>query len=157
MLTRDLNLKPWNSLTPRPPMSHNTLSPNEISQSSQYIFKYLTHNNLCQNYTLQLWNIRHLKHQKTQQTLTSLPPKVSHHILLLILLLQLCEISLDPGVAGQQVLGCIQNLFSLTAGQQQLVGTLPHSHLKVKLFLYAGVLHRPQIRGSQMIHCQYRQ
>lgn len=100
---------------------------------------------------------RHLKHQKTQQTHTPLPPKVSHHVLLLILLLQLCEISLDPGVAGQQVLGCIQNLFSLTAGQQQLVGTLPHSHLKVKLFLYAGVLHRPQIHGSQMIHYQYRQ
>lgn len=76
--------------------------------------------------------------QKTEKSL--LPPEFSHHILLLFLLLQLCEVGLDPGVAGQQILGGIENLFSLTAGKEQLVGTIPHSYLKVKLFLYVSAL-----------------
>ena len=76
----------------------------------------------------------------------SLPPDCSHHVLLLFLPLQLGEVSLDPSVAGLQVLGGVKNLISLTAGEEQLVGTLSHSHLKVQLFLNVSVLLGHNIR-----------
>lgn len=69
-----------------------------------------------------------------------LPSRRSHHALLLFLPLQQSLISLDPGIAGQEVLGSVKNLFSLTASQQKLVGALSHSHLKVKLRLHTCVL-----------------
>lgn len=80
----------------------------------------------------------------------------SHHVLLLFLLLQQWEISLDPGIAGQQVLGGIKNLFPLTAGEQQLVGTLTHSYLKVELFLCVRLLvgQNTQRRKIKHVKCQ---
>lgn len=76
----------------------------------------------------------------TQRASNSSPRGRSDHLLLLLLLPQQSEVSLDPGVAGQQVLGGVENLLSLTAGQQQLVCALTHPHLEVQLFLYIRVL-----------------
>lgn len=70
----------------------------------------------------------------------NIPDKCSCHILRLVHLLQLHEKGLDPCVAGHHVLGGVENLFSFGAGQKQLVGPLPHAHLKVKLFLHVCVL-----------------
>lgn len=80
----------------------------------------------------------------TNQASISLPPGSSHHALHL----QLREISLDPGVTGQQVLGGVEDLLSLAAGQQQLVGSLPHPDLKIKLFLDVGALQQTRGRTS---------
>lgn len=74
----------------------------------------------------------------------NIPGERSRHVLLVAHLLQLREISLDPCVAGHHVLGGVENLFSVGAGQQQLVGPLPHAHLKVKLFLHVCVLQQPK-------------
>lgn len=74
------------------------------------------------------------------QVFQHIPAVCSHHVRLLVHLLQLREICLDPCIAGHQVLGGVENLFSFGAGQQQLVGPFPHTHLKVQLLLHVCVL-----------------
>lgn len=83
----------------------------------------------------------------------NIPGERSRRILLVVHLLQLREISLDPCVAGHHVLGGVENLFSFGAGQQQLVGPLPHAHLKVKLFLHVCVLQQPKNTDKKKL-CQ---
>lgn len=58
----------------------------------------------------------------------------------MVLLVHFCHVGLDPSVAGQEVLGGNQDLLSIGAGHQKLVGPVPHADLKVYLLLHVSVL-----------------